>query len=147
MNKARLLTLATFLDTVKPIKFNLFHWRDRFSSEPKPWATGSDGRVELTDEVLRTDCGTTACAIGWACSMIEFQAMGLGWLVGKGHPSYTDPVSEVRWTNWEAVHHFFGISNEVAQNLFNYSEYEQDDIEFVAKPSDVAQRIRETVLA
>lgn len=58
--KQRLLNVATFLDTVPDNRFNYRGW------------VGPDwkGMQDLS-------CGTTACALGWAATMPEFQALGV----------------------------------------------------------------------
>lgn len=57
---ARLLKLAAFLEQLDPKRFNYRRW------------VGDDwkGAQDLS-------CGTTACALGWAATMPEFQELGL----------------------------------------------------------------------
>lgn len=61
------------------------------------------------DERLKS-CGTTACAVGWACAYPGFQAEGL-FYDGCG-PRFA--VLE----SWSAVEAFFGLSAEEAEDLF-----------------------------
>jgi hypothetical protein len=55
-----LLLLADFLDKLDPARFDYTDWVG------DSW----EGKQDLS-------CGTTACAMGWACTMPEFRALGL----------------------------------------------------------------------
>lgn len=55
----RLLLLAAFLEALAPAKFDFGEWV----------GSGWKGAPELS-------CGTTACALGWACAIPEFRALG-----------------------------------------------------------------------
>ncbi|MGH7749129.1 MAG: hypothetical protein ACREQ5_30855, partial [Candidatus Dormibacteria bacterium] len=58
---ARLLRLADFLENDVPAdRFDFAHWVG------KDWAGAPD-----------LSCGTSACALGWATTIPEFQALGL----------------------------------------------------------------------
>lgn len=118
MRTDRLLKLAEFLDTVEEDKFSLVTW----------------------------DCGTTACAVGWACRMPEFQAEGLGidFEEGYGLPTFHG------YGGWQAVREFFQIDHETAALLFSeysYDIYSPDEGDLVRDGStttarQVAERIR-----
>ncbi len=56
----RLLRLAEFLENLPPERFDYSRWVG------KDW----EGKPDLS-------CGTTACALGWAATMPEFQELGL----------------------------------------------------------------------
>lgn len=56
----RLLRLAAFLEQLPPDRFDYSVWVGR------DWKGATD-----------LSCGTTACALGWATAMPEFQALGL----------------------------------------------------------------------
>lgn len=112
----RLLVLAEFLETKVPIeKFNL-----------DTWASG-----ELDE------CGTTACACGWATTIPEFAAAGLTLspltVFGRrglrfdGHASYT------------AASKFFETDGVDAYKLFSPEAYSSSDFGNARK---VAARIR-----
>ena len=60
VSKRRLLKLADFLDRLPPKRFNYATWVGG------DW----DGRQDLS-------CGTTACALGWACTIPAFRRLGL----------------------------------------------------------------------
>lgn len=124
MNKIRLAILADFLDSVPPKKFNLESWRDSNS----PFENRSD------EALLDTDCGTTGCAIGYACAIPELKAEGLSWQNGRWQntPQYKN------YSGWIAVEEFFDISNEVATALFSVFKY----VPAQRGPRQVAARIR-----
>jgi hypothetical protein len=63
MNAQRLLKLADFLDTVDPSNFNYNYWHT--------------GLREPRTAPQEPECGTTACALGWAAHVPEFQEAGL----------------------------------------------------------------------
>jgi hypothetical protein len=118
MSRKRLLILANFLDTVPEEKFNLESWRDC-----SPFSNRSD------DALLDTACGTTGCAVGWACVIPELKAEGLSW---QDNPQY------MKYSSWLAVQRFFDISDEVSQVLFSDSKYSLHH----RGPKNVANRIR-----
>jgi hypothetical protein len=107
MHKERLLRLADLLDIVPADQFNLSHWK----------------------------CGTTACAVGWACTIPEFQAEGL-------HLTDNDPVFG-DFASWPAVRMFFELDKQDANHLFFVWDYPNRNR---TTPAEVATRIRELVL-
>ena len=123
----RLLFLAAFLDTVNEDRFNLETWR-----------RGEYVHV-ITDEVLLHDCGTTACAVGWACSLPEFRELGLGF--HEYYPTLeTDDLGRLH--TWDAVERFFDLDSAESSYLFIYTQYSSTN----SAPRDVADRIREFVM-
>jgi hypothetical protein len=60
VSNQRLLLLADFLEVLPIDRFDYNHWV----------GLNWKGAPDLS-------CGTTACALGWACAMPEFQALGL----------------------------------------------------------------------
>lgn len=147
MNKQRLLLLAEALETRIPAKkFDLATWRD----DSRAASNGT------TDNDLLHTCGTTACAVGWACALPEFQKEGLRY--GTAGPTLeglvTEPGKEWR-DSWTAVETFFGLSEDDAAWLFiddNYHDEGQampglpkksDHSDYAdIKPRHVADRIR-----
>lgn len=122
----RLIFLANFLDTVPKSRFDLDSWRSTTN--------------EISDRVFFSkECGTTACAVGWACALPQFQALGLKFrhtypvLSRKGKPDKG---------SWDAVEEFFDIGQEESAYLFLDTRY----LESESGPSDVAARIRKFVL-
>lgn len=87
----RLLVLAEFLETVPDEKLSLSSW--------------SEG----------DNCGTTGCALGWACMIPEFRAAGLGFNK-SGVPSYGGREGHMVATLSAAE--FFDIPREVARSFF-----------------------------
>lgn len=83
-----------------------------------------DGNVDLSvwrnvarDETLiaaakRRECGTIACAVGWACAYPEFQAQGLTYELGW--PTFRKPGSDLVLGDWEAVEEFFGLDSSTS---------------------------------
>lgn len=140
MNTDRLLTLARNLRTlpIDPDRFSMHAWFDTSESD-------KDG---LANEV--GGCGTTACACGWATTVPEFRAAGLGLgippyalpLDGVGRVSIVYRTPTVTHYDRTAVQRFFGIEFYDAEYLFDPSSY--PDYESVA-PADVAERIEDLV--
>ncbi len=91
MFKKRLRTLANYLESVPKERFDLHSW----------------------------DCGTTACAVGYACKIPEFEQAGLG-LGSSGQPTYNG-----RCFGFTAAAKFFGISSENAHKLFDANYYRE----------------------
>lgn len=109
----RLNLLANLLEErVKPERFDLRTWSAEACEE------GS--------------CGTSACAVGWACSFPEFIEMGLS-MSKDFDPAYgvfpQGVSSDVAmdhynaYTGWDAVCHCFGIYHDQATMLFDFYEY------------------------
>lgn len=96
--KRRLLALAAFLESLPPERFDYGTWAD--------------------DRKKGSLCGTTACALGWACSMPAFRRQGLRlvWygVFGDAYPS--DTVTGESGTG--AACRVFGLSDAEAAYLF-----------------------------
>jgi hypothetical protein len=117
MNVERLTILADMLDTVPETRFDLREWK----------------------------CGTTACAVGWACSNKQLQEQGL---------SYDDAPTYDGVRGWRAVDKFFEFAGppiggatkkgttKIAVRLFDADSYPDH-----ATPKMVAMRIREVIQA
>ena len=136
MNEARLLLLADALEHRIPAdKFDLADWRNRGSYDPD---RDDRPRSYVTDAALLHGCGTTGCAVGWACALPEFNAEGLTW--AECEPAYQPEPDALIFTHFEAVQRFFEIDHWGAHFLFLRSSYEDS-----AGPLDVAARIREFV--
>lgn len=122
MNTDRLLKLADRLDTVPPDRFDLDAWFQSFTED---------------------ECGTAACAVGWACTIPEFNAAGFraemsddGYCLCPQYiPADTGPV----YTSWAAVREFFGLTQPEADRLFFAGSYPLDSD---PTPAEVAARIR-----
>lgn len=121
MVKSRLLILARALERFKPTerrKFNLATWK------------------------LRTrGCGTQACAAGLAASLPELKRLGLSLETNYSIERQTCYVPKYRrYSAWDAIEKFFGLSPDEAFHLFAYDHYDDP-----RDPVAVATRIREFV--
>jgi len=110
VSNRRLLKLADFLQNeVKSEKFDL-----------ATFAT-------LEADTLKHGCGTTACAVGWACSIPSFKKAGLKLF---NFTSTRDARNHVQMgiqfkdkNRWRAVTLFFGIEENEAYHLFDPAHY------------------------
>lgn len=124
MNAERLTTLAEFLRDKVPA--------DRL--DMSDWVTdGPDGGSFAAD-----DCGTAACACGWATRIPEFAAAGFRLNTYRTAVVYQPTPDGPRTTHWEAVFDFFGLSGRQATYLFSGRAYLGV---FPPTPADVAHRI------
>ncbi len=142
MNTERLSLLAKHLRNVDATHFNLYSWGavdneaeqlDISDEDELPKQVVARG-VQLIKEGA---CGTTACAVGHACCVPEFQAQGLRWSANMLTPEYAGE------TSWAAVEEFFGLSYLNAQLLFSHTKY---DTGLKTTPTQVAERIEDFIL-
>lgn len=129
MNVKRLEELKNLLSSIPESKFDLGFWIQGFSVEGKK-----------TEELLG-ECGTSGCAVGWACTHKPFNDEGLSYenfhSDGEFIPVYNDDLG------WDAVCSFFGISYSLSKLLFDQLNYPCDeDGQSIAKPNDVAERLQ-----
>jgi hypothetical protein len=76
-------------------------------------------------------CGTSACAVGWACVNPVFIEQGLT-RRHTGAPEFKG------YTSWDAVEAFFEINATQSEHLFDYETYPK----FCGTgPNEVADRI------
>lgn len=145
----RLNLLANFLDTLPAKRFDFNRW------------VGEDwkGKPDLS-------CGTTACGLGWATTMPEFQALGLKLrsdnplLLSTAIPA-TQTVFEkykkdlVGNRHWrivvETCAEIFGLNEEETIFLFTpndiFSDAEEDKkLDMNATPQELANHIRKFLL-
>lgn len=76
------------------------------------WATS--GKVPSQ---IRSACGTTACAVGWACLYPNFKKQGLGIRTFRNKNAGSFPIFR-DGGNWIAVEDFFGLTEHEARRLF-----------------------------
>jgi hypothetical protein len=141
MNTIRMFELASFLRTVNPVKFNLRTWRSyRGTIIPQPNSWGERAKAEYSrklndtrsnEALLDPDCGTTGCAIGWACAMPFFIKEGFVWDLERHGPSFGN------LTDWEAINAFFDIPARLSERLFLDMYYDTNS----AGPANVADKI------
>lgn len=127
MHVERLKTLYEMLDGIPEQKVKLAHW----------W-TGQSGvmpcPVDYTKDELE-DCGTLACAVGWACLYPPFIEMGL-----KG--DWATPTFG-KEEDWDAVMRFFDLTMEESTELF--TRYTKDHLHLSDKQY-VLHKIRDLLL-
>lgn len=72
-------------------------------------------------------CGTSACAMGWATTIPEFQELGLHLRKygGMGRLAYTQGA--VTFEHFEAASMFLGITLSEAEYLFSPEEYPENE--------------------
>jgi len=107
--KARLRKLADYLSKLKPDAHRKFDMRTWFET------TIEKIKVNPKTGVCTTVCGTSACALGHAALIPEFQKAGLRLVVnreGDGHVRYRGYEGTV------AAEHFFGLMSWDADLLF-----------------------------
>lgn len=135
MNVERLQELKKLLSSIPESHFNL-----------GVWLVGFVGEGRLTEELLG-ECGSSGCAVGWACTHKPFIEQGLSYkesLFGDFYPSYMDH------RGMYAVMKFFEIEEHIAETLFHTDQYmhkfkgHDEDGEEIwdIKPTDVAVRIQ-----
>ena len=135
----RLTVLADHLDSVPPDRFWLGTW---FANRmPTDREIDNEELLYEDEEFQRTDCGTVACAIGHACRIPEFNA--LGFKSNGLSPRYAPPTAKKtgswNYSDWRAVHEFFGLGDQEAYTLFLDNRYPTGGH---TTPAQVAERIR-----
>lgn len=117
MNEERLLKLADYLETVPERAFNMAAWRD--------------------------ECGTSGCALGHACEIPEFAAIGLKIEFCRKARIYMPVLNGSH--GYAAAEALFGIDGDEAEYLFNPWRYSFFKRCAEITPQAVAARIREFV--
>ncbi len=115
-NITRLTELLELIRAVDPAKLDLSEWRERIVGE-QPVYPGA-----ISDKDLINDCGTIACAVGWACAHPPFKEQGLLYDSMFGFPVLHTQSGVL--DGWEAVEEFFSISHKEARTLFMYDKDE-----------------------
>jgi len=125
-------TLKEFLKSIPAERFNLLFWRN------KSVKTG----LFISDMELYTDCGTSACAMGWAAALPEFKEAGLSF---EGTSIVLrNKDGDLLHEDFYAVKEVFGFTGlDVGNCLFSNAYYtDEDDYERnVVKPERVISRI------
>lgn len=124
MNVDRLLKLADFLESVPPERFNLRRWADvGFSPD---------------------NCGTAACAIGWATTI--FPELRLSSTAGSVYDLELNEMGlygdDSMPEGWDLVQSFFDLGWADARILFEEDSYPRRP---KTTPIMVADRIRQFV--
>lgn len=91
----------------------------------------------------RSDCGTVACAAGWACTMPEFNRAGLHMTGDPGAPAWYKDNPEYCGRpvlyNYTALQKVLECRFHVTNGLFNPEYYSNES---PVTPSQVANRIQ-----
>jgi hypothetical protein len=119
LNVGRLRELYAMLLGVPEDQFNLGVWRSK-KTKTESGNEYDTGRV--TDkELITNECGSVACAVGWACAYPPFKEAGLAYQFedGAGAPVVRGSGA---WS-FSAVMQFFGLDREHAEWLFSQSKY------------------------
>lgn len=140
MNKQRLLTLATYLET-KVVKKH-FDMRNFFCDHKLDRITPQRDAA-TRKKLMKHECGTTACALGYATMIPSFVKAGL--IV-----DYNDAIAFEGAFWFGAASKFFDIDKSEVGHLF--SEYNrdvygtvQDSDRYKETPKQCAARIRKFV--
>lgn len=146
MNIERLRLTQDALRGIDPEHFNLEHWmavsdgdeEEEFTPHLTYEQVEKLGREAVTmRRLLRIDCGSIGCAVGWAASNPRIREQGLELRV------YDDdavlPYYDGQW-NWSAVHRFFDIDSYTSTRIFSDESYRSK-----ATPQDVIERIDEVI--
>lgn len=124
MNKERLLRLADFLEKDIP--------REKFNLDV--WCSGE-----------WYECGTTACACGWATQIPEFAEAGFKLIPFRcevdGERYFSSDLYFQESYGFDAVTDFFSIHRDSARYLFYNQSYPEDGRSL----NDVVARIRNYV--
>ncbi len=126
----RLLKLAAFLETVPRQRFDYGNWFN------DPFDTALRARLEKRG-VRLPECGTTACAMGWACSVPSFKRLGLT-ATTSGTIIFGPALGGML-----SARALFALEGNEPQELF-LPENDQEDR---ATPKYVAKKIRKFVAA
>lgn len=117
----RLTVLADFIPAQATREnFSMRHWGIRFVASLQ----------KRTLDTYSTDCGTTACAAGWACMVPSFQKEGL--IMGENGPEYLEYVGHT------ALQEFFGLTRE--QEAFLFDSFDDTHKPLVLTPRQWSKR-------
>jgi hypothetical protein len=116
--KQRLTKLIKFMSSLPRSAnkhFDMNNWADHSKGSGFPEHGIRPGAIVPTNAV--TLCGTTACALGWACSVPSFHKAGLRLRVAPSLPNRAYPVFGRSHTEM-AASRFFDIHHQQAEALF-----------------------------
>ena len=136
----RLLRLAQFLEDEVPAKnFNVSSW---YAARGRT----KDGEDSTITTVKKNECGTTACACGWAATIPEFVSDGFTLRGNEAGSSirfieYYDADEDETYSGFQAAEQFFNISSEDTYHLFAERSYPDDS----GTLENVVKRIRRLV--
>lgn len=108
--------MYSILPGLPEAQFNLENWNNSGSRFNGWYAKRPD-----------TDCGSSACAVGWATYYPEFIEQGLKRTAFAGAPAFMGEEA------WDAVTAFFGLTHDEAQLIFGSDKYGRPAIREVMK--------------
>ena len=121
-------------------RFDLRTWFDTYASNGRQHLQAQFESAE--DKVsIPHNCGTTACAVGYAGLDPWFREQGFT-TDAQGGVNYESQGGRII-SSWNAVECFFDISEHRAEYFFSANNYPQDEDEYVshATVTDVIDRI------
>ncbi len=127
----RLLKLKGFAMTLPEDRVNLDNWRENKTEHQRRLACVAEGNAyvhsrsvyDVTDEELKTDCGTVACILGWVASDPHYKQEG--WsaeVASEGYGvwiTYKHPQSRTERDGYAAAGTYFGLDHYAAAKLFS----------------------------
>lgn len=124
--KERLLKLKEFAMTLPEDRVNMDFWRENRAAKVRrinsPGVVYARSVYDVTDEELKTDCGTSACILGWLASDSHHQSQGWSAKVEReGHGVivvYKHPQTGSERYGYPAAATYFGLADDTASNLF-----------------------------
>ena len=140
VSRRRLTVLADFLDELPAQVFSLRNWVSELDNDDliRTDIKGNLGTGITSEEMNK--CGATACAFGWACTLLPFKRAGLKMDMRNFWPSFKGLMG------YEAAEEFFGLDGYteghelMSEILFSPSLYGDDQ---KRDPHAVSARIRE----
>ncbi|MBY0561490.1 hypothetical protein [Hyphomicrobium sp.] len=117
-------------------KFDLSQWGTYRGRYEHPLLPVAQFIARLND--AETDCGTTACACGWAMTDPWFNERGLTIRTyDRNIVGVIAPGADLREPSWLTIAKFFHISDKRAEELFQPEAYDPNE----ATPTMVGNRI------
>lgn len=154
MNIERLNMMADLLDRIQADQvrsklFNLANWYGPMTSDFENLVSGLEGPDSEKVFSRMQECGTSACACGWAALEQSFNDLNFYFDPKKGKIIYEVPEPHSQWSvlygSWRAIEEFFEVSKYRAEDLFHPAGYLREGIAATdedIQPKHVAERIR-----
>ena len=139
MNEKRLLRLAKRLEVVAPKIGKGVHGKRLPKFDMNLWYVRH----------LKEDCGTSACAVGYAAILPEFVRQGFSiqaddYSPNELVPTFVNKKTKQRFIRWGAVNEFFDLLMYQSEYLFLPESYGSVSSAAIT-PLTVAERIRSFV--
>lgn len=133
--------------------FNLNYWNaDPFDSN---WTKSLDDldAGQLSSLSIVADCGTSACACGFAALDPWFRDKGFRFVRdsrGSEIRFYPDLTKDLYYADWAAVREFFNLNNYESRRLFSTMQYKDRETERIIpagiiRPLHVIKRIEQLI--